>query len=287
MTSVGQQRQATSVWLNDRLVEQAQATVSVRDRGFTSGDGVFETIKVVDGRPFALTRHLDRLANSIRIVGLAHPGDSFLRDAVAQTLAANAVHVGSLGRMRITLSAGDPSVAASVPSRSGGVTLVITVDSQRPHPTSVSVMTVPWPHNEHGPLVGAKTTSYADNLAVLERVRARGFDEALIADTSGRVCEATTANVLLGVDGDLITPTLATGCLPGVTRALLIEWGIAQEQDLSFAAAADASELLLSSSTRNLIPADLLDQTRLPAPGPLGLAAIQRFSELAAASIDP
>ncbi|NQU36533.1 MAG: aminotransferase class IV [Actinobacteria bacterium] len=275
------------VWLNDGLVEPAAALVSVRDRGFTSGDGVFETIKIVSGEPFALTRHLVRLANSARLVGLAGPGDDFLRDAIAATLAANAGVVSPAGRLRITLTAGNPSSATSVPSRSGGSTLVITADAQSPHPTSVSVVTVPWRHNDQGPLVGAKTTSYADNLAVLESVRSRGADEALLADTAGRVCEATTANVVLGVDGVLITPTLATGCLPGVTRALMVEWGLIDERDFPFSELGAISELLLSSSTRNLIPADSLDGRSLVAPGPLGGAAIAEFATRAAQSMDP
>jgi len=275
------------IWLNDGLVSDGDAHVSVRDRGFTSGDGVFETIKIVSGEPFALTRHLARLANSARLVGLAQPDENFLRDAIAATLAANAEVVSPAGRMRITLTAGNPSSATSVPSRGVGSTLVITADSQSPHPESVSVVTVPWRHNDQGPLVGAKTTSYADNLAVLESVRRSGADEALMADTAGRVCEATTANVVLGVEGELITPTLATGCLPGVTRALMIEWGLIVERDFPFADLERISELLLSSSTRNMIPAASLDGRKMVVPGPLGSAAMAEFFARAAESIDP
>ncbi len=275
------------VWLNDQLVVEAYAIVSVRDRGFTSGDGVFETVKIVDGQPFAITRHLTRLANSAKLVGLPQPDEGYLREAVRATIAANADLVDPLGRMRITLTAGNPSGKTSVPSRSGPVTLVITVDRQRPHPNSVSVVTVPWCHNDKGPLVGAKTTSYADNLAILERVRVDGADEALLADTSGRLCEATTANVVLGVDGELITPTLATGCLPGVTRALLLEWGLVREQDFPFAKLDQVTELLLSSSTRSLIPVDSIDGRSLAVPGDLAVGAIAEFAHRAADSLDP
>lgn len=275
------------VWINNGLVADVDARVSIRDRGFTSGDGVFETIKVISGEPFALTRHLTRLGNSARLVGLPQPEADFLRKAIAATLAANADLVNPMGRLRITLTAGDSSSTASVPSRGAASTLVITADAQRPHPASVSVVTVSWRHNDQGPLVGAKTTSYADNLAVLESVRGRGADEALMADTAGRVCEATTANVILGVAGELITPTLATGCLPGVTRALLIEWGLVTERDFLLADIDEISELLLSSSTRNMIPAASLDSRTLVAPGPLGRAAVAEFFALAANSIDP
>ena len=95
------------VWVDGAVVEADQARVSVFDHGLTVGDGVFETAKVVDGVPFALTRHLDRLASSASGLGLTPPDDGALRDAVGAALAANAdaVAAGPL-RLRITLTGG-------------------------------------------------------------------------------------------------------------------------------------------------------------------------------------
>ena len=95
------------VWVDGAVVEADEARVSVFDHGLTVGDGVFETAKVVDGVPFALTRHLDRLASSASGLGLTPPDDGALRDAVGATLAANAdaVAAGPL-RLRITLTGG-------------------------------------------------------------------------------------------------------------------------------------------------------------------------------------
>lgn len=276
------------VWINGDLVPADQATVSVYDRGFTSGDGVFETLKVVHGVPFAITRHLRRLVESAHIIGFTPPNDSQLRAAVAATVDANLARLGELGRLRLTLTAGRPRPSGSVPTRDASdLTLVLTADPQARHPDELSVVSVPWPHNERGPLVGAKTTSYADNLAVLEQVRQKGADEALVCDTQGRICEATTANVILGVKGQLVTPTLKTGCLGGVTRSLLIEWGIVQEQDVAFADLGWAAEMLLSSSTRNLIPVARCDHHVYPSPGPLGADAIREFTVRAAQNLDP
>lgn len=276
------------VWLNGTLVPAAEATVSVYDRGFTSGDGVFETVKVVRGVPFALTRHLRRLVESAHIIGFPPPSEGELRQAVSEAIDANTQRLGALGRLRITLTAGRPGGSGSVPARGGSdLTLVLTADPQAPHPAELNVISVPWPHNERGPLVGAKTTSYADNLAVLEQVRQKGADEALISDTQGRICEATTANVLLGIGSDLVTPSLQTGCLGGVTRSLLLEWGIVTERDVQFADLATATEMLLSSSTRDLIPVARCDAHIYAAPGPLGSAAIEEFHRRAAENVDP
>lgn len=275
-------------WVGTGLVSAAEAVVSVADRGFTSGDGVFEALKVVDGVPFAMTRHLARLKASADLIGIAMPDDVFLRDAVRQTIDANAARLGvdgRIGRLRITLTAGTgvpgPFRAQSSP------TLVISADLQPVHPVSARVITVSWPHNERALLVGAKTTSYAENLAILEHVRAAGADEALLPDTQGRLCEGTTSNVVVAMHGRLITPSLATGCLGGVTRSLILEWGLAVEQDIAIGELSQASEVLLSSSTRNLLPVSVLDTRVLPAPGPLGAAAAAEFAARAAQTPDP
>ena len=273
------------VWLGPRLVEAADAVVSVADRGFTSGDGVFETLKVVNGAPFAVTRHLARLQTSAEIVGIPMPEEALVRTALNQTVDANVDRLGPLGRARITLTAG---VGTAGFTRSGTTpTLVITVDPQPAHPAAARVVTVPWPHNERALLVGAKATSYAENLAILERVRAAGADEALLQDTQGRLCEGTTCNVIVALGGRLITPSLATGCLGGVTRSLILEWGLAVEEDIAMAALSEATEVLLSSSTRNMVPVTMLDGRILPAPGPLGAAAAAAFTARAATDMDP
>ncbi|MBP7971376.1 MAG: aminotransferase class IV [Candidatus Nanopelagicales bacterium] len=276
---------AAQVWLRDGLVPAPEALVPVNDRGFTSGDGVFEAMKVVDGRPFAVTRHLRRLANSADIVSLGLPEDLDLRAVITQTIEANAERLGYLARLRITVTAG--SAPAGILRSGEGPTVVVTVDPQQPHPDSLTVITVPWRHNNHSAVSGAKTTSYAENLVILERARAAGADEALMADTDGRLCEGTTSNVILEVDGRLVTPSLATGCLPGVTRDLLIEWGIVEELDVPFEQVARASEILLSSSTRDLIPVELIDGRPMSAPGPLGGEAAVQFALRVDEDIDP
>lgn len=275
------------VFLNDGLVPTQQAHISVYDRGFTSGDGVFETLKVIDGQPFAQTRHLDRLAASLRIIGMPAVDSDRLRAAIAETIAANRQRIGAVGRLRVTLTPGAPATSAPLSRGLDGLTLVITADPQPAHPADVSLLSVEWPNNERGPLVGAKTTSYAANLTILEWVRNQGADEALIYDTQGRLCEATTANIVVESGGHLCTPTLDTGCLAGVTRALALEWGLIVERDLYPEDVATASEILICSSTRDLIPARTVDGRTLVAPGPLAIHVIEQFATKAAQDLDP
>lgn len=275
------------VFMNNELVAARLALVPISDRGFTSGDGVFEAIKVIDGTPFALTRHLMRLERSASAVGIDLPPQLRLREAVLKTIAANAPATGPDARVRITVTAGEGTAGPARPSHYVPPTIVVTSEQLTPHAETATAITVPWVHNEAALLVGAKTTSYAENLAILEYARRAGADEALMADSQGRLCEGTTSNVFVVIDGQLTTPSLETGCLGGVTRELIVEWGIATVRDISIGALADASEVLLSSSTRDLLPVANLDGRPLDAPGPVGAAAIKAFAQRSAAKSDP
>ena len=88
----------------------------------------------------------------------------------------------------------------------------------RAGPVATTVTTVPWTRNENGATAGLKTTSYAENVIALAHAAERGGTEAIFANTAGHLCEGTGSNVFYVVDGELRTPTLASGCLAGVTR---------------------------------------------------------------------
>ena len=148
-------------WVGDRdggaVLDAGEARVSVLDHGFTVADGVFETLKVTSDGPFALTRHLRRLAASAAALGLVEPVDAVVRTAVAEVLAANAALLGDLGRLRITYTGG----AAPLGSDRGDArpTLVVAVAPATPWPATTTVATVPWTRNERSAVAGVKSTS--------------------------------------------------------------------------------------------------------------------------------
>jgi len=275
-------------WVDGALVDAARAKVAADDHGFTVGDGVFETVKVVGGRPFALTRHLDRLHASARALDLAAPSAEALRLAVAELLAANAAELGDApARLRVTVTGG-PSPLGSARG-TAPPTVVLATAPIAPWPGEVDVAVVPWRRNEHGALVGVKSTSYAENVRALAYAAQRGAAEAVFANTAGELCEGTGSNVFVGLGGRLVTPPLAGGCLPGVTRALLLEWTDAREVDEPLADVLDnASEAFLASTTRDVLPVRAVDGRALPAaPGPLTRAAAAVFARRSAAGDDP
>ncbi|MFD0274817.1 aminotransferase class IV [Kitasatospora sp. NPDC127111] len=272
----------TKSWVNGSLVDSADAAVSVLDHGLTTGDGVFETLKAVDGRAFALTRHLDRLTRSARGLGLPDPDHDLVREACAQVLAANPM---PLGRLRLTYTGG----AAPLGSERGddAPTLVASLGTATRRPDTTAVAVVPWRRNEHSAVAGLKTTSYAENVVALAAAHRARASEALFANTAGLLCEGTGSNVFVVLGGRLLTPTLASGCLAGITRRLVIDWCGAEETDLPLEALHEAEEIFLTSTLRDVQAVTRVDDRELPGPGPVTAKAMAVFTERSGDDLDP
>lgn len=236
------------VWMDGQLLDDPDApAVTISDHGFTVGDGVFEAVKLIDGQPFALTRHLQRLARSAASLGLPTLDDAEVRRGVTAALDR---FDEPLGRMRITYTGGPAPLGSGRGDKPP--TLVVAVAGVGVWPTETAVVTVPWPRNERGALAGVKSTSYAENVIALAYAEERGASEAIFANLQGHLCEGTGSNVFYVVDGELRTPTLESGCLAGITRALIVEWTDAVEVDEPMADVAErASEIFLASTTRD------------------------------------
>ncbi|MEU1013254.1 aminodeoxychorismate lyase [Streptomyces sp. NPDC005890] len=271
------------IWLDGELRDLQSARVSALDHGLTVGDGVFETVKAVDGTPFALTRHLDRLTRSARGLGLPDPDHDEVRRACAAVLAADPV---PLGRLRITYTGGHGPLG--VGRGEHGPTLMVAVGGTTRRPDSTAVITVPWTRNERGALAGVKTTSYAENIVALARAHQNGASEALFGNTVGQLCEGTGSNVFVVLDGGIHTPPVTSGCLPGVTRALVIEWTGAKETDLPLDVLQRADEIFLTSTLRDVQAVHQVDDRQLPgAPGPVTAEAMRIFDERSGRDLDP
>ena len=179
---------------------------------------MFETIRVYGGEPFAWTRHLDRLAHSASGLGLPVPDRDALHAAACEVLRANG---HDEARLRITVTGGVAPLGSE--RGSAGPTVVVASSALRPWPDSVSVVIVPWVRNDRGATAGLKTTSYAENVRALAYAHERGASEAIFANTRDELCEATGSNVFVVRDGMVATPPGSSGCLLGVTRALVLE----------------------------------------------------------------
>lgn len=276
-------------WIGNRqdggLVEGADARISVLDHGFTVADGVFETLKVTAAGPFALTRHLRRLASSAGALGLVAPDDEVVRSAVSAVVNSNQAEMAGLGRLRITYTGG---VAPLGSDRGDAVpTLVVAMAAASPWPDTTTIATVPWTRNEQSALAGVKSTSYAENVIALQRAHERGASEAVLANTRGELCEGTGTNVFVVIDGEVWTPPVSSGCLAGITRELVIEWFGAQERALPVSVLQEADEVFLTSSTRNVHPVVRADDRTWTQAGPVSRELQLAFDARAAADGDP
>jgi branched-chain amino acid aminotransferase len=274
-------------WLNGDLLQSPEApSISALDHGIIVGDGVFETIKIEGGQPFALTRHLNRLVRSAEGLGIGKPDVGAIREGVAATMEGQDL---PFGRIRVTVTSGPGPLGS--PRGSAGLTqVVITEPCDRP-PSVSAIATVKWPRNERGALAGLKTTSYAENALMVEYALARGASEAVMPNTAGMLCEGTGSNIFYVVGEQLITPTLEAGPLAGVTRALVLEWCAGEldvvERDAPIDILETADEVILVGTTRDVQGISRVDEREIAAPGPVTRKAQEIWAREAVKNVDP
>jgi branched-chain amino acid aminotransferase len=281
----------TVIWTQGRMVAPDDPALSAVDHGITVGDGVFETCAVLDGQAFALTRHLARLERSAAGMGMAPLDLPKVRSGVDAVLAA----APDAGRLRITVTDGVGPLGSG---RSDTPQTVIVAASAAVIVPTGRAARSPWTRNENSAVAGLKTTSYAENVVALADAIKKGADESVFANTRGELCEGTGSNVFLELDGELVTPPLSSGCLAGITRELLLEWGAeaglpvreAKDGELPFSVldqvAAGTARMLLTGSVRNVQPTVWLDGVDLQT-GELSSAARDLFERNMRERIDP
>jgi len=273
----------SAVWVDGALRDEAEACVSPFDHGLLTGDGVFETLRVARSTPFAVRRHLDRLARSAAGLRLPCPPPALVRSAMEEVVRANGL---TEGRLRVTVTGGPSALGSD--RAAVGPTVIVAGGPLPDWPPTADVVVVPWPRNERGALAGLKTVSYGENVVALAHARERGAGEAIFGNLAGNLCEGTGTNVFLVAGGRLLTPPLSAGCLAGVTRELLLELVDVVEDDVPLGALEGAEEAFLTSSTRDLQPIAAVDGRPLPAcPGPRTAAAAAAFADLLARDLDP
>ncbi len=272
-----------TVWIDGELYPLDEARVSPLDHGLLTGDGVFETLRVYQGVPFAARRHLERLARSAAGFELPLPEPDVLRTAMDLVVAGNDL---DNGRVRITVTGGVGSLGSD--RTEVRPTVIVAGGDLIEWPATADVVVAPWPRNERGALVGIKTVSYGENVVALAHARNHGAGEALFANLAGNLCEGTGTNVFVGLGGRLLTPPVSAGCLAGVTRDLLGELIDVADEDIPMDSLVEVDEAFLTSSTREVQPVRALDGRVLAAaPGPLTRNAAMAFAELAARDLDP
>jgi branched-chain amino acid aminotransferase len=281
------------VWIDGELLPADGRHLSVFDRGFQLGDGVFETLRARGGRPTELDEHLERLRRSASGLDIELPpgtaGD--VAAGIAGLLAAEGLG-GPDGdaSIRITVSRGAITARGLLPLERVAPTIAIQAWPVPPTPVDhlergLHLVASTVRRDPENPLASLKTTSRADYVFARLEARRAGADDALFLTIDGHLSEATSANVFLvrraGSAGpELATPALACAILPGTTRTWLLGWAaraglVPMEGWLSPADLADADEAFLCSSVAGVLPVTRFEGRPIGAgvPGPWTLRA--------------
>jgi len=258
------------VFLNGQFVAEAQAVVSAQDRGFTYGDGLFETMRVFNGKPFRMAQHLERMVRGADFLKIKLPYTPKELQRFADELIGKNQMPDSV--LRVTLTRG-PGERGYTPKGSGTPTLVMTVHPALPldpdNPPQWSLVTSSFRIPASDPLSSFKTANKL--VSVMARVEAeeKGADEALITNTNGEAAETAGANLFWIYHDKICTTPTGRGVLPGITRAVVLE--ICQvltlptnKRVIKPEALKNAEGIFLTQSALGVIVINSLDGERVP-----------------------
>lgn len=261
--------------VNGERFPAAQPALSPLDRGVTLGDGIFETLRVELGTAWYLERHLTRLGRAMRHMAIPNP--PLLRQWVADLLVTPEIATAPLAALRITVTRGvahTHGLAADIDTP----TTIITATPLQPFPESIyttglTLAIASARLNERAYTAGFKTTSYAEPILAVREARAGNCDDALFLNTQGFVAEASASNIFAWRGETLITPSLDSGILPGITRDILLELCAGEhiateERPIMLEELIQSSEVFCTSSLRGIAPVVAIGDTRIGAGVP-------------------
>jgi len=271
------------VYLNGSLIPRDEAKISPFDFGFLYGYALFESMRSYNGKVFRLSRHLDRLKRSSEVLGLQLPKVDFEK-AVYDTLKSNGL---SGARIRLTVSLGEGE-ATQDPSMCKNPTVFITASSYVPMSDAVyqkgfRAIVSQIRRNSTSPLSQVKSANYLDMILAKAQAKDAGVDEALLLNEKGYVAEGSTSNIFVVSVGKLITPSVDSGILPGVTRHAVIELALSlgikvEVSPVELDELYEADEVFLSNSVIEIMPLVEVDGKGIGA-GSIGAITTTLLSE--------
>jgi branched-chain amino acid aminotransferase len=253
---------------NDDIRDTGDRVVSPGQVGLLNGWGVFSTLRVQDGVLFCWDRHWERMQRDAVRLRVPFPSDArWLEDRLYKLIEANRAPNCTL-RVVIVRNRGGMWEGPAAAERAFD-TIALTA-SLNDWGEGVKLGVVPQARHAASEFAGTKYLSWAENLTRYERAHEQGFDEVVLLNERGEVAECTSANIFVVKGGEVFTPPLSAGCLPGVTRALLLEEihvpGLTvSEKTILPAELESADEVFVTSTTRDLMPVLSIEGMRIRA----------------------
>jgi branched-chain amino acid aminotransferase len=254
------------VWLNGSLCPKKEAKISIDDRGFLLGDGVFETMRSYNHKVFRLGRHLNRFFDALAIIHLSVPYQpKELEKAIYNTIQANRIQEAYI---RLTVTRGQGKKGIDLPEKLSP-TIIIDAREFVPYPlslykeglrTAISGIR----QNLSSPIACIKSLNFLDHILARVEARQKGLDEAILLNTDGFVSEGTVSNIFMVKQGVLITPCIESGILPGITREVVIELALKEgirieERNISPSELTEAEECFFTNTLMEVMPIAEID----------------------------
>lgn len=257
----------SKVWINKKLLDANKARISIFDRGFMYGDGLFETMRSFSGKVFEIDEHLDRLGRSLKTIGIRAPySKNYLKKEIYRLLGANALKDAYI-RLTVTRGEGRFGIERKDPQKPNVVIFAKKFEGypERIFRQGISARVVSMRQDGLSPLSGIKSLNFLGHIIARFRAKDAGADEAIILNTKGCVAEAATSNVFTVKRGVIITPSLASGILPGITRAVIIRLAKRLslkviEKSLSYRELLKSDEIFLTNSLAGVLPVTKVDR---------------------------
>jgi branched-chain amino acid aminotransferase len=265
---------------NDEIQEASGKLLAPGQVGLLSGWGVFSTMRVAEGVLFAFEQHWARMSKDAAALRVSLPPESEpVRRNLLKLVEANQAYNAT---MRLVVVRNTGGMWEGPGSGRPSDVIALTAETKG-WGEGVKLCWTPRARYAAGEFAGAKILSWAMNLTWLERAQDRGFDETILLNERGEVAECTSANIFAAVGDRVWTPEIGSGCLPGVTRELLLRqirvpgYTIA-ERTLMPADLERADEVFITSTTRNLLPVVELEGRSIPHAGPACAALRSAFA---------
>ena len=253
------------IWINGKLADAASASISVFDRGFMYGDGVFETMRSYAGKIFKIDEHLDRLKRALNIIKIRLPcSKKYLKNAIYKSLSVNRL---SGAYIKVVVTRGEGRFGIShldyfIPN------IVIVAKDFEGYPDWMFNRglraKIAGVQNEQSTISKIKSLNYLPHILARFEAKGGGFDEAILTNTKGYITEAATSNIFLVKKNNIITPSIDSGILPGITRGVVIriakrlEFKV-RERSVSRRELLNADEIFLTNSLAEVLPVIKVD----------------------------
>ena len=265
-------------WKNGRLIGADKAVVSVSDRGFMYGDGVFETMRVYNRIVFKIDEHMARLERSLKTIRIKPPySKSHLKKVIYNLLKTNKLKNAYI---RITVTRGEGRFGIEQKDMLRPNTVIVAKEFS-PYPDrmfkkGISCRIVGTRQNEHSSISSVKSLNFLNYIMARFEAKDSGSDEAIVLNTKGHVAEAVTSNIFIVKGRSISTPSIASGALPGITRSVVIDiaksLGIkVSQKTVSRRELLAAEEVFLTNSLAELLPVTSIDRKKIGRglPGPV------------------